>query len=134
MFAAEGFEMATRLDHIILKVNDRDKSIAFYRDVLGFEYAGERDPFSVIRVAPDFAIQLAPWGSEGGEHLAFSLTRDEFDASLARIEHAGIDYGDAFHAANNGKSRGDEEGAQGRCKSLYCLDPNRHLIELLYYE
>jgi catechol 2,3-dioxygenase-like lactoylglutathione lyase family enzyme len=126
--------MAMALDHIILQVSDRDASIAFYRDILGFEYVGEREPFSVIRVAPDFAIQLAPWGSEGGEHLAFSLSRDAFAAALRRIDEAGLDYGDSFHAADNRKSPGDSEGARGPCKSLYCLDPSRHLIELLYYE
>jgi ribosomal protein S18 acetylase RimI-like enzyme len=90
--AAKGIDMAMALDHIILKVNDRDASIAFYRDVLGFDYVGEREPFSVIRVNDCFAIQLAPWGSEGGEHLAFALTQGEFDTALGRLQRAGIDF------------------------------------------
>ena len=42
--------MAVQLDHMILPVNDRDRSIEFYTQILGFAYEGAREPFSVIRV------------------------------------------------------------------------------------
>ncbi len=51
------------LDHLILRVNDRDASVRFYTEVLGLDYEGERDPFAVLRVTPDCTIQLAPWGT-----------------------------------------------------------------------
>ena len=60
--------MAT-LDHLILTVNDREASVRFYTDVMGFGYDGEDGPFSVIRVSPETTLQLAPWGTEGGHHL-----------------------------------------------------------------
>jgi len=60
-----------QLDHIILMVNDRDKSIDFYTRVMGMTYEGESPPFAMIRVAPDLLLQLAPWGTKGGAHLAF---------------------------------------------------------------
>ena len=69
--------MAT-LDHIILKVNDLEDSIAFYTDVMGFENAGEDGPFTVIRVNESFQIQLAPWntkGQEGRHRLCISTIR-----------------------------------------------------------
>ena len=90
-----------QLDHIILAVNDMKKSIAFYTDILGLKYDGEREPFSVVRVTPHFTLQLAPWGTKGGEHLAFSMTRAEFDATFARIKAVGLEYGDSFHAVGN---------------------------------
>jgi catechol 2,3-dioxygenase-like lactoylglutathione lyase family enzyme len=52
--------MAT-LDHIIIKVNDLDASVAFYTGVLGFEMAGRDGPFTVLKVGPACQIQLAPW-------------------------------------------------------------------------
>lgn len=126
--------MTIALDHLILKVNDREQSIRFYTEVLGLAYEGEREPFSLIRLAPDFAIQLAPWGTEGGEHLAFAMTGGEFEACFERIREAGLEYGDAFHAVGNMRGPGEEVGARGPGLSVYCFDPSRHLIEVRTYE
>ena len=37
------------LDHIIVSVNDREASLGFYTEVLGFEDEGERGPFNQVR-------------------------------------------------------------------------------------
>lgn len=126
--------MPVHLDHLILAVNDRAQSIEFYTRVLGFTYEGERAPFSVIRVAPDLVLQLAPWGTKGGEHLAFAMSRAEFDVVFQRVRDGGIAYGDSFHAVGNMQGPGDEAGARGPGKALYLFDPDRHLIEIRYYE
>ena len=42
------------LDHLILSINDREQSLRFYTEVLGFEDAGERGPFSQVRAGVDF--------------------------------------------------------------------------------
>ena len=127
--------MATRLDHLILNVNDREKSIAFYTRILGFADEGAREgtPFSVIKVEPGFMLQLAPFGTSGGEHLAFSMSRGEFDQTFHRVREAGIEYGDSFDKVGNMRGPGDSGGAHGACKSVYFFDPNRHLIEIAYY-
>ena len=83
--------MSAQIDHVIVPVVDRDASIAFYETVLGFEHEGEQEPFSVIRVSPTFTMQLAPWGTDGGMHLAFAMTEREFDATFARLRAAGIE-------------------------------------------
>lgn len=123
-----------QLDHLILAVNDLPKSIEFYTRVVGFVLDGERPPFTVIRVTPNFVIQLAPWGTRGGQHLAFSMTRAEFEATFARIREAGIEYGDSFHAVGNMRGPGEEGGAEGMGKALYFFDPSKHLIEIRHYE
>jgi catechol 2,3-dioxygenase-like lactoylglutathione lyase family enzyme len=117
------------LDHMILPVADLSASIEFYRDVLGLEYGGEDDPFSVMRVTPEFSLLLAPFGMAGGEHLAFAMEPDEFEAVFARIRAAGLEYGDAYNAVGNMRGPGDERGA----KALYVFDPSRHLIEIRHY-
>ena len=122
------------LDHLILMVNDREKSLRFYTTILGLPYEGERDPFSVVRVNADTTLQLAPWGTKGGEHLAFSMSRAEFDATFQRIRDAGIPYGDSFHAVGNMQGPGDEPGSRGPGKAVYCFDPDRHLIEIRHYD
>lgn len=126
--------MAIQLDHLILRVGDLQASVVFYTEILGLRYEGERPPFSVIRVSPELTLQLAPWGSEGGEHLAFAMTRAEFDAAFARVRAAGIAYGDSFHDVGNGAGPGDEEGSRGSGKAIYCFDPSKHLIEIRYYD
>jgi catechol 2,3-dioxygenase-like lactoylglutathione lyase family enzyme len=123
-----------QLDHLILMVNDRQKSIEFYTRILGLAYEGEREPFSVIRVTPDMTLQLAPWGTKGGEHLAFAMPRAEFDEVFARIRDAGIEYGDSFHSVGNMRGPGDEPGAKGPGKAIYLFDPNKHLIEIRHYD
>lgn len=126
--------MPTTLDHLILQVNDAATSVGFFTQILGFAFEGKREPFMVIRVTPELTLQLAPWGTAGGEHLAFAMSRDEFNEVFRRVREAGIAYGDSFHAVGNMKGPGDEVGAQGPGKSLYFFDPNKHLIEIRYYE
>jgi len=126
--------MAMELDHVILKVNDVKASIEFYTSVMGFAFEGEQPPFSVVRVNEGLTLQLAPWGTSGGEHLAFAMTRDELEATFARVREKGIAYGDSFHAVGNGKGPGEEPGSRGPGKALYFFDPNQHLIEIRHYE
>ena len=126
--------MPLQLDHLILTVNDRQQSIEFYTRVLGLAYEGERAPFSVLRVTPELVLQLAPWGTKGGEHLAFSMTRAEFDLVFRRIRDTGIEYGDSFHSVGNMRGPSEEGGAKGMGKAVYFFDPSQHLIEIRYYE
>src|SRR5208282_173790 len=103
--------MQLQLDHMILAVNDRAKSVDFYIRVLGMTYEGERDPFSTIRVTPEMVLQLAPFGTKGGEHLAFSVTRSEFDRVFGRIRDSGVEYGDSFESVGNMRGPGASAGA-----------------------
>jgi catechol 2,3-dioxygenase-like lactoylglutathione lyase family enzyme len=125
--------MAIELDHIILAVNDLARSADFYGSVLGLTYEGERGPFGLLRVSPGLVIQLAPWGTAGGQHLAFALSEAEFDAAFARIRAAGIPYGDRFDAVGNMQGPGDEPAARGPGKAVYFFDPDKHLLEIRHY-
>jgi len=122
------------LDHVILKVNDLETSVSFYCDVLGFEHAGSDGPFTVVRVSPDFQLQIAPWGTPGFDHYAFAVSRAEFDAIFQRVREAGIDFGPTFDGVGSNQGPGREAGARGEAPTLYFEDPNRHLIEIRTYE
>ena len=126
--------MAAELDHLILPVNDRDASVAFYEEILGFAYEGDQEPFSVVRVTPALTLQLAPWGTDGGMHLAFAMNKPDFDATFVRVRTAGLAYGDSFHAVGNMQGPGAEPGARGAGEAVYLFDPNQHLIEIRHYE
>lgn len=124
---------AVHIDHLILRVNDAHDSCAFYERVLGFVSEGLEGPFSVVRVSETFTLQLAPWGTPGGEHYAFALTPEDFDAVLARIRAEGIEYGGSFDTVGSGDGPGVETGARGPAPTIYFFDPNRHLIEVRRY-
>jgi catechol 2,3-dioxygenase-like lactoylglutathione lyase family enzyme len=121
------------LDHVILQVNDVEESSHFYTAILGLRNEGKREPFTVIRVSSDFTIQLAPWGTKGGDHLAFATSAAEFEDIFQRVREGGIEFGDAFHSVGNMKGPGEEIGARGPGASLYLFDPNKHLIEIRHY-
>ena len=126
--------MQTQIDHIILAVNDARASLDFYAGVLGFKHEGEDGPFSVVRVSEGFTLQLAPWGTKGGEHLAFATSRSEFELVFARIKARGLDYGDSFHTVGKQHGPGNEIGARGPGATIYFFDPNKHLLEIRHYE
>ena len=121
------------IDHVILKVNDLSASVDFYVNVMGFQFEGQQDPFTVVRVNADFVLQLAPWGTGGYEHLAFSLPAREFGDVFARIKERGIEFGDSFHSVGNNSGPGVEFGARGEGPTVYLYDPNKHLIEIRTY-
>jgi len=126
--------VTTALDHMILSVNDIAQSIAFYRAILGFADEECAPPFARLRVTREFVLQLAPWGTKGGEHLAFALSRDEFDRVFERIRNANVPFGDKFDTVGNMRGPGQEDGARGCATALYFFDPNRHLLEIRHYE
>jgi catechol 2,3-dioxygenase-like lactoylglutathione lyase family enzyme len=125
--------MAT-LDHIVLKVNDLEASVAFYIEVLGFSSEGSDGPFTVLRAGPDLQLQLAPWGTPGFEHYAFAVSKDEFQSIFDRIKSAGIAYGPTFDTVGLNTAPGEEVGARGLAPTLYFNDPNKHLLEIRSYE
>jgi catechol 2,3-dioxygenase-like lactoylglutathione lyase family enzyme len=124
----------TLLDHLILDVNDPRASIAFYTRILGFEHEGEDGPFAVVRVNESFTLQLASRKTSGGQHLAFAMTRAEFEATLARIRENDIAFGDAFNTVGSQRGPGDETGARGPGPTIYFFDPDQHLLEIRHYE
>jgi catechol 2,3-dioxygenase-like lactoylglutathione lyase family enzyme len=121
------------LDHLILPVNDVDASVAWYQSVLGLATDGTAGPFTILRVTPECTIQLAPFGTEGGYHLAFAMDPGEFDTAFTRIRALGIEFGDSFHAVGNMQGPGIEVGARGDGESVYAFDPSRHLVEIRTY-
>lgn len=121
------------LDHLILHVNNAAETVRFFVDVMGFVDEGPDDPFTTLRVNADMTIQLAPWGTEGGTHLAFALDKPQFGEVFDRIRQQGIEYGDSFHSVGNMKGPGEEGGARGPGLAVYFFDPNKHLIEIRHY-
>jgi catechol 2,3-dioxygenase-like lactoylglutathione lyase family enzyme len=126
--------LVAELDHLILKVNDAQASVQFYVRIMGFTREADDGPFSVVRVHEGLTLQLAPWGTKGGEHFAFALAPAAFDEVFTRVRESGIEYGDSFQSVGSQKGPGIETGARGPGKTVCFFDPDRHLIEIRHYE
>jgi len=121
----------TRVGHIHLKVSDLERSIAFYRDVLGFEVTLLYGDQAAFLAAGDYHhhIGLNTWESHGGApspkghagmyHVAFVYPdRAALGRAVAEVQKAGVNiYGAADH---------------GVSEAVYFDDPDGNGIELYW--
>jgi catechol 2,3-dioxygenase len=132
--AMNSIHPAVRVGHIHLRVADLDRSIAFYRDGLGFNLIADGRAIGLdaaFLAAGDYHhhIGLNTWQSAGGEppppghtglyHVAFVYPdRHELSSAIRRLlEHGyAIDHG-TDHAAT---------------VSVYLEDPDGNGVELYY--
>jgi len=117
-----------RIGHVVLKVRDLDRSLGFYRDLLGFQVAGEMSNVMIFLTATgqnhhDLALlrvgdqaPSAPPGAVGLYHVAVELT----DIEALRAAHAAL--------AERGLLKGAID--HGVTRSLYTADPDGNEIEL----
>ena len=118
--------------HLALIAKDTEETIRFYQDFLGFplvelvenrDYAGSNHFFFDIGNHNllgffDFPGYEHPAWQEtigGVQHLAISVTADQFDAAKKKLDEAGVDY------------LGPDRGADN---SMYFRDPNGVGLEL----
>jgi catechol 2,3-dioxygenase-like lactoylglutathione lyase family enzyme len=129
------------IDHIVLNVEDDEKMIAFYENVLQFpterldEYRSGKVPFPSVRLNADTIIDLFPkkmWqaGSRSGEgrenlnHFCIALSKETWEKLLERLQ------ADAVPIELGPVPRW---GAHGTGTSVYFRDPEGNLIEARYY-
>ena len=117
-----------KIGHVHLKVSDLDRSIAFYRDVLGFELMA-RMPGAAFLADDEYHhhIGLNTWQSAGADpppprstglfHLAIlHPTRTELAGGLRRVLEAGVEL---TGASDHGVS-----------EAIYFNDPDLNGVEI----
>jgi len=123
------------IDHLVLRVSDLQRSVAFYRDLLGCTVSREREDLGMVHLATGTAMidlvnldgplgrpgGAAP-GAEGRNLHHFCLRIEPFDeqALTAYLEAAGVTVEPAEK----------RYGAEGEGLSLYCFDPDGNQVEL----
>ncbi|HEY1954857.1 MAG TPA: VOC family protein [Polyangiaceae bacterium] len=84
--------------NVTLLVSDMKRSIAFYRDVLGFQVAGEYGGEFAEIDAPGVRIGLHPGGkaplTPHARHMSIGLQVGDLDAPSAELEKRGLKLGD----------------------------------------
>ena len=122
----------TRLDHLVLTVNDIDTTVAFYQSVLGMK----KVTFGDNRVALNFGDQKINLHQRGGEFTPKAHAVMPGSADLCFIVSQGID--DVINELNTLNIEIVEgpvlrTGATGRINSVYIRDPDFNLLELSEY-
>jgi catechol 2,3-dioxygenase-like lactoylglutathione lyase family enzyme len=123
------------IDHLVLRVSDLDRMIAFYGQVLGCEVVRRQDEIGLVQLrAGSSLVDLVPvdgkLGKAGGaapgregrnlDHFCFRVEPFDEDAIRRHLEACGV-------AAGPTEPR---FGAQGEGPSIYIEDPEHNTIEL----
>ena len=125
-----------RLDHVVLRVADLDRSIAFYARAVGCSVVRRRDDLGLVHLRAgvsliDLVSVDGPLGRKGGapagaggrnvDHLCLRI--DPFDAVALEQHLATVDIRPSGPVRVN-------FGAEGEGPSLYFQDPDGNTIEL----
>ena len=125
-----------RIDHVVLRVKDAERSIAFYRGVLGCAVEKRRDDLGLVHLRAgtsliDLVTHDGPLGRQGGalagaegrnvDHVCLRI--EPFDEAVIRTLMA--DHGVAVHGEVQ-----NNFGAEGNGPSIYIADPDGNTIEL----
>lgn len=133
--------MECLMDHIVLNVEDDEKMIAFYSEVLEMaterleEFRAGEIGFPSVRLNSDTIIDLFPkklWmrdvrsgeGRPNLNHFCIVLAQAGWEALRERLRAAEV-------AIETGPV--SRWGARGRATSIYFRDPDGNLVEARYY-
>lgn len=123
------------LDHVVFRVHDLDKAIAFYCDVLGCTEEKRNEELGLYQLrAGNALIDLVPvdgkLGAMGGaapgsdghnvDHVCLRIDAFETERLLAWLESRGVRIGE----------KGIRYGADGYGPSVYIEDPDGNVVEL----
>ncbi len=125
-----------RLDHVVLRVQDLERAISFYRDVLGCDVERRHPELGLVHLrAGASLIDLvgisgplgraggAPAGAEGRNVDHVCLRVEPFDEAAIRAHLRACGLPDSGTLQQN-------YGAEGTGPSLYLSDPDGNSVEL----
>ncbi|MDA0745308.1 MAG: VOC family protein [bacterium] len=126
--------MAVVFDHVSLRVTNLERSVSFYRDVVGLEWVSQREDGSqavfrageallVLFCRPEYQ-PVNPAMKMGTDHVAFCLDEGAYDGVLVRLKEQGL--------VKRGPTL--NQGAFGEGLATYFCDPDGHELEIKKYE
>jgi catechol 2,3-dioxygenase-like lactoylglutathione lyase family enzyme len=124
-----------KLDHVVLRVRDLEKSLAFYRDVIGCPVDKVQDTIGLWQVrAGESLIDLVPLdgllGKIGGTGPAKEgRNLDHFAIQVVPFDEGAIRAHLAAHNVAIADS-GRRYGAEGEGPSIYIQDPDGNTVGL----
>ena len=116
----------TGLDHVVLRVADIDRAIAFYEAVLGLHVERRLETIGLVQLRAGSAmIDLVPKREDEDmgnnmDHFAVRIAELDVAALTAHLNRHGIDAGEVRR----------RYGAEGYGSSIYITDPDGNTVEL----
>ena len=136
-----------KFNHVGISVTDIDRSIAFYRDMLGMEQLCDVFPFSgadyeAIMDIPGVTGRMCMIGKNNLQLELFEFTKSkakdkEYPVSDRGYSHFGVEVDDVAAAYDKLKSAGVRIHCPvitfvgGGVKAAYCRDPDGNVFEIL---
>ena len=121
--------MTVQLNHTIVASKDAAASAAWFAEILGLDDPVRFGPFWQITTANGVNLDFdeeEPQEAITGQHYAFLISEDDFDAVFGRIVERGIEhFADPF-----GRQRGEINRHDGG-RGVYFPDPNGHWLEVI---
>lgn len=126
-----------RIDHVVLRIADLDKSLHFYRDILGCHLEKEQQDLGLIQLrAGTCLIDLVPLsgklGAMGGkgpgkegrnvDHICLAIDPFVPETLCSHLK--------AHDIAVTPQDIASRYGAEGDGPSLYITDPDGNVVEL----
>jgi glyoxylase I family protein len=114
------------LDHVVLRVADMDRAIAFYETVLGLHVERRLPEIGLVQLRAGTAmIDLVPRTEDEDmgrnmDHYAVRIETMDVPALTAHLKRHGIDPGEVRR----------RYGAEGYGSSIYITDPDGNTVEL----
>jgi len=116
-------------DHLVLNVEDVERSLAFYCGPLGLEpvrleeWRSGKAPFPSVRVSPTSIIDLVqgPRGESNVDHICLAVEPLDWQQVIDSGVFTVVD------------GPGRRFGARGHGESVYVLDPDGNTVELRWY-
>jgi len=114
------------LDHVVLRVADMDRAVAFYRDVVGAHEERRLESIGLVQLrCGSSLIDLVPLGDKSTgdgnmEHFAIAVAPFDTEAILAHLDAHGVSHGEVA----------TRYGAEGNGPSVYFADPDGNQVEL----
>jgi catechol 2,3-dioxygenase-like lactoylglutathione lyase family enzyme len=124
-----------QIDHIVLRIADLTRSLAFYVDALGCLHEKTQGDIGLVQLrAGTTLIDLVPLdglrGRAGGEAAGKTGRNvDHFALEIAPFDEAAIRAHLGKHGIDAGESK-RRYGARGFGPSLYLTDPDGNTVEL----
>ncbi|MGW1722641.1 VOC family protein [Streptomyces sp. NPDC002306] len=116
-------------DHLVLNVEDVERSLDFYTGLLGLdpvrvtEWRSGRSPFPSVRISAETIIDLVA-GPRGGSNV------DHICLTVEPLDWAEVIGSGAFTVLEGPVQR---FGARGTATSVYVQDPDGNTVELRWY-
>ncbi|HEX3535989.1 MAG TPA: VOC family protein [Stellaceae bacterium] len=123
---AGGAVRVAGLDHVVLRVADMDRAIAFYQEVLALPVERRLPEIGLVQLRAGTAmIDLVPRSEDDDEgrnmdHFAVRIDKMDVPAIQAHLKRHGIDPGEVRR----------RYGAEGYGPSVYITDPDGNTVEL----